>query len=411
MGKKIPEKLYKTTIVVWTEYKADDAASSDPDGDALVSIAHDACHGEAYCSKFDCVEVVDPERDPDWDGTEFFGEQAEPKERGPFDCPGCGVRGTPEETRDGMYLMRCKEPEASCSYDDVWLVPVEKDVLPARPDVLPYGQSFDDGDDDADEALGMLQSEGRAAIRQVDAGPFLMEAFVNARPIEDEGDNDDGEDSDFAAWCRSRGVGTDSRDAWHEWKAAQARLAELRSELEAKMAVLRANGGRGIELAEEIDDIERMITNLEAGRDEDEDGDEDRMFEFGVFAVGWEWIGEGRSGDYDEDDPGDAKMLRATLYVRPEVSGAGDMEWEPVEDGSYCTLAQVGTPVERLKAMSLDLVNENGGPEALDPLGSFSKHQTEMWTWRTLWPDEDKGEPPPGAGDCPNSPCDCGSKS
>lgn len=399
MGKKIPEKLFKTTIVIWTEFKADDAASSDPDGDALVSLAHDACHGDAYCSKFDCVEVENPEADPDWDGTEFFGEQREVEN--PFACPGCGAIGTPEETRDGQYLVRCKEA-AGCDFDDAWYVPV-----PALK--LVSGGTLEPEDDNAAEALGMLQSEGEAAIRQVDAEPFLVDAFVNARPVGDEDDSETEEDSPFAAWCRVREVGTDSREAWKEWRdTVEPRIVALHAEVAQTSEALAQAGGRGIDLAEEIDDLNRRLENLEAGRDEDDDGGDARMFEFGAFAVEWEWIGEGRSGDYDEDDPSDAKMLRATLHVRDEDEPS---MWEVLDEGSYCTLAQVGTPLAVLKKMSLDLVNENGGPDAPKPRESFSKRRTQEWTWRTLWPDEDKGTAPPEHADCQNAPCTCEVKS
>jgi hypothetical protein len=59
-------RLFKTTIVIWTEY----------DPTLLVEIdelARDAMEGESYCSSSESVLVEDPEKDTDWDGTEFFG--------------------------------------------------------------------------------------------------------------------------------------------------------------------------------------------------------------------------------------------------------------------------------------------------------------------------------------------------
>ena len=50
------------------------------------------------------------------------------------------------------------------------------------------------------------------------------------------------------------------------------------------------------------------------------------------YAVELEDIGEGRSGDYNEDDPHDSPLLR--FYVRKR-SAAGELE--DVDDASYCT--------------------------------------------------------------------------
>jgi hypothetical protein len=60
---KHPKPLYKTTIVIWSEY--------DPQV-GIDYLARDAMQGEAYCSKQKSVAVQDPTLDPDWDGTEFF---------------------------------------------------------------------------------------------------------------------------------------------------------------------------------------------------------------------------------------------------------------------------------------------------------------------------------------------------
>lgn len=58
--------LYKTTIVIWSEY--------DPTGLELSELAEEAEEGGNYCSRFDSKYVQDPGADPDWDGTEFFDE-------------------------------------------------------------------------------------------------------------------------------------------------------------------------------------------------------------------------------------------------------------------------------------------------------------------------------------------------
>ena len=57
--------LTKHTIVIWAEENLNAAEIS--------FLAQQAETGEAYCSKHEVQHVSDPEADPDWDGTEFFG--------------------------------------------------------------------------------------------------------------------------------------------------------------------------------------------------------------------------------------------------------------------------------------------------------------------------------------------------
>lgn len=57
-------KLYKTTIVIWTDFQ--------PTGFELSDLAREAEQGDAYCSKREMEAIEEPQRDPDWDGTEFF---------------------------------------------------------------------------------------------------------------------------------------------------------------------------------------------------------------------------------------------------------------------------------------------------------------------------------------------------
>lgn len=61
----VPKKLWKTTIIVWSE--------DDPSEFELEDLAREAVSGGAYCSKQIAEEIDDPAGDPDWDGTEFFG--------------------------------------------------------------------------------------------------------------------------------------------------------------------------------------------------------------------------------------------------------------------------------------------------------------------------------------------------
>jgi hypothetical protein len=70
---------------------------------------------------------------------------------------------------------------------------------------------------------------------------------------------------------------------------------------------------------------------------------QDLVVERGPFRVTWEWIGEGRSGDYDEKDPADVPMLRFSVFHKVTCSGGTAEMWEEMEDGSYCTRMSVGT--------------------------------------------------------------------
>ena len=67
---KRPKTLYKTKIVIWSEF--------DPNGNMeLDELARDAMVGESYCSEQSTTKVDDVDNDDDWDGTEFFGEEPE----------------------------------------------------------------------------------------------------------------------------------------------------------------------------------------------------------------------------------------------------------------------------------------------------------------------------------------------
>lgn len=68
--------LYKTTIVIWSDYNPSDE-SEVPDYDNLTALARQAVSGDAYCSKMKSEQVKNPAADADWDGTEFFGENDE----------------------------------------------------------------------------------------------------------------------------------------------------------------------------------------------------------------------------------------------------------------------------------------------------------------------------------------------
>lgn len=58
------KNLFKTTIVIWTDY--------DPEDADITYLATEAADGDAYCSSQRKTFVKDPTKDPEWDGTEFF---------------------------------------------------------------------------------------------------------------------------------------------------------------------------------------------------------------------------------------------------------------------------------------------------------------------------------------------------
>ena len=62
-------KLYKTTIVIWSEY--------DPSSIEMATLVHEAEFGAAYCSKSVSECVNNAEQDTEWDGTEFFNDPFE----------------------------------------------------------------------------------------------------------------------------------------------------------------------------------------------------------------------------------------------------------------------------------------------------------------------------------------------
>ena len=56
-----PKKLYRTTIVIWSEYPTDIME--------IDHLARDCMDGESFCESSDCEEVTNPSNFP---ATEFF---------------------------------------------------------------------------------------------------------------------------------------------------------------------------------------------------------------------------------------------------------------------------------------------------------------------------------------------------
>ena len=83
--------------------------------------------------------------------------------------------------------------------------------------------------------------------------------------------------------------------------------------------------------------------------------------------VVWEWIGEGYEGDYNEDDPDDAPLLRFSVLTREQHPTEGDVgDWEPAEDASYCTENVIDTPEADLKDMGLEILREFASGKGMD---------------------------------------------
>jgi hypothetical protein len=86
-------------------------------------------------------------------------------------------------------------------------------------------------------------------------------------------------------------------------------------------------------------------------------------------------IGEGISGEYDENNPEDVSLLRFYVSVRGE-----DGEWEAVDDASYCTNLPTDLPDFKKKIALNALMNEFHNVLANDPTASV-KGLGEQMSW------------------------------
>ncbi len=82
--------------------------------------------------------------------------------------------------------------------------------------------------------------------------------------------------------------------------------------------------------------------------------DNDKLPELirGNVKVEWVNLGEGWSGDYDEDDPDDQNLLRFDVSKR-----GPDGEWEEVPDASYCTRMPADTDTHILENALLHIMD------------------------------------------------------
>lgn len=76
-----------------------------------------------------------------------------------------------------------------------------------------------------------------------------------------------------------------------------------------------------------------------------EDRDNPMTIHDDVLRVDWVNLDEGYSGDYDPDDPEDVNLLRFDVYER----GDPKESWNPVDDGSYCTMMPANAPIPILE--------------------------------------------------------------
>jgi len=92
--------------------------------------------------------------------------------------------------------------------------------------------------------------------------------------------------------------------------------------------------------------------------------------ERGPYKVELEWAGEGRCGDYNPEDPDDYPHLR--FYCSKWIES--DVEWECLDDASYCTTLPSSLP-PALMAIAVDMilrrledVGEAGAKKAMEEM-------------------------------------------
>ena len=93
----------------------------------------------------------------------------------------------------------------------------------------------------------------------------------------------------------------------------------------------------------------------------------------GHVIVELEYIGEGRSGDYDPDDPNDEPLMRFRVLQADE-----DGDISEVDNASYCTLISAALPKEKLKALATLILNKVADPVVR---GASIKKLCEELSW------------------------------
>lgn len=167
--------LKKTTIVIWSEV-------DDPDRE-LSDLAREAEVGDAYCARLASMVVNDPQADPDWDGTEFFGEDEAADVLPPWASALAGA--PPAATAFVAFVVRQQQ---------------EIETLMARLESKGHASHEGLGDGDLDEMHWDAVAE--------------LKTCLGAAAANDAGDDDDAQDDaieEMEAWVAD----TVSHDAGH----------------------------------------------------------------------------------------------------------------------------------------------------------------------------------------------------
>lgn len=101
------------------------------------------------------------------------------------------------------------------------------------------------------------------------------------------------------------------------------------------------------------------------------------------LALDLEFIGEGNSGDYDEDDPDDVPLMRFTLLQREEGYAEEEVrDFEAVSDCSYSTNIRADLPQETIQALAEKLLAEFEATYDGSRYGAYRpKAQAERLSW------------------------------
>jgi len=76
----------------------------------------------------------------------------------------------------------------------------------------------------------------------------------------------------------------------------------------------------------------------------------------GNVMVEWNWVGQGLSGGYQEEDPGDIPMLSFTICSCPCLD-TSCRHWEPIPNASYGTQIPLDTPRAVLKRLAQKIMD------------------------------------------------------
>ena len=97
-------------------------------------------------------------------------------------------------------------------------------------------------------------------------------------------------------------------------------------------------------------------------------------------------IGEGWSGDYDEEDPQDENLLRLYVYMRDMQDKA--LPWKEVEEGSVCTALPALTPGSVRKGI-LAVVLAEADASVDKEQRSISRHLMDEFSYISAeWPEQ-----------------------